>query len=37
VRRITVAGDVPVSIDGRLSRVIEGDATAFSSLDELIS
>jgi alpha-ketoglutarate-dependent sulfate ester dioxygenase len=37
VRRITVAGDVPVSIDGRRSRVIQGDASAFSSLDELIS
>jgi len=37
VRRITVAGDVPVSIDGEHSRVVQGDATAFSSLDELIS
>jgi taurine dioxygenase len=37
VRRITVAGDVPVSIDGERSRVIQGDASAFSSLDELIS
>jgi alpha-ketoglutarate-dependent sulfate ester dioxygenase len=37
VRRITVAGDVPVSIDGRRSIVIEGDASEFSSLDELIS
>jgi len=37
VRRITVAGDVPVSIDGERSRVIQGDASAFSRLDELIS
>lgn len=37
VRRITVAGDVPVSIDGETSRVIQGDATAYSRLDELIS
>ncbi|WP_374455931.1 TauD/TfdA dioxygenase family protein [Nocardioides sp.] len=35
--RITVAGDVPVSIDGRPSRVIHGDAEAYSRLDELIS
>lgn len=37
VRRITVAGDVPVGIDGRTSRVLEGDASAYSNLDELIS
>lgn len=37
VRRITVAGDVPVSIDGQHSRVIAGDANAYSRLDELIS
>jgi alpha-ketoglutarate-dependent taurine dioxygenase len=37
VRRITVAGDVPVGIDGRRSRVLEGDASAYSSLDQLIS
>lgn len=37
VRRITVAGDVPVSIGGERSRVLQGDASAFSSLDELIS
>ena len=37
MRRITVAGDVPVSIDGRRSRVLRGDATAYSRLDELIS
>ncbi len=35
--RITVAGDVPVSIDGRPSRVIRGNAEAYSRLDELIS
>jgi alpha-ketoglutarate-dependent sulfate ester dioxygenase len=37
VRRITVAGDVPVSIDGRTSEVLHGDAEAYSRLDELIS
>ncbi|MDO9458154.1 TauD/TfdA family dioxygenase [Nocardioides sp.] len=37
MRRITVAGDVPVSIDGRPSRVLRGDATAYSRIDELIS
>jgi taurine dioxygenase len=37
MRRITVAGDVPVSIDGRPSRVLRGDARAYSRLDELIS
>jgi taurine dioxygenase len=37
VRRITVAGDVPVSIQGEHSRVVQGDASSFSSLDELIS
>jgi taurine dioxygenase len=37
VRRITVAGDVPVSIDGRRSRVLSGDAEGYSRLDELIS
>ncbi|MFC7496829.1 MULTISPECIES: TauD/TfdA dioxygenase family protein [unclassified Nocardioides] len=37
VRRITVAGDVPVSIDGQHSRVVQGDASAYSNLDELIS
>lgn len=35
--RITVAGDVPVSITGQPSRVIRGDAEAYSRLDELIS
>jgi taurine dioxygenase len=37
VRRITVAGDVPVSIDGRRSEVVVGDAAAYSRLDDLIS
>jgi taurine dioxygenase len=37
VRRITVAGDVPVSIDGRRSVVRQGDASGFSDIDELIS
>ena len=35
--RITVAGDVPVSIDGRPSRVVRGNAEAYSRLDEMIS
>jgi taurine dioxygenase len=37
VRRITVQGDVPVSIDGRRSRVVEGSADVYNRLDELIS
>jgi len=37
MRRITVAGDVPVSVDGRRSLVLSGDAEAYSRLDELIS
>ena len=37
VRRVTVAGDVPVHPDGRRSVTIKGDATDFSSIDELIS
>ena len=36
VRRITVAGDVPVGLDGRTSRVVEGDAGVYNRLDELI-
>jgi alpha-ketoglutarate-dependent taurine dioxygenase len=36
VRRITVAGDVPVGIDGTTSRVLRGDAEAFSNIDSLI-
>jgi taurine dioxygenase len=37
VRRVTVAGDVPVSIDGRESRVLVGDSDAYTRIDELIS
>lgn len=37
MRRITVAGDVPVGTDGRHSRVLRGDAQAYSRIDELIS
>jgi alpha-ketoglutarate-dependent sulfate ester dioxygenase len=37
VRRITVQGDVPVSIDGRASKVVQGDAAVYNRLDELIS
>lgn len=37
VRRITVAGDVPVGIDGRRSVPRVGDADHYSSLDALIS
>ncbi|POM22798.1 putative dioxygenase [Actinomadura rubteroloni] len=32
LHRITVAGEVPVGIDGDVSTVIEGDASGFSSL-----
>jgi taurine dioxygenase len=37
MRRITVAGDVPVGIDGRRSVVIKGDAGGFSDIDHLIT
>jgi len=37
VRRVTVAGDVPVGIDGRASRVVAGDSDAYTRIDELIS
>lgn len=37
VRRITVQGDVPVAINGRSSRVIEGSSEVYNRLDELIS
>jgi taurine dioxygenase len=36
MRRITVAGDVPVGVDGRPSQVLSGDASAYARLDELI-
>jgi alpha-ketoglutarate-dependent sulfate ester dioxygenase len=32
LHRITVAGDVPVDLDGRPSSVIQGDASGFSSV-----
>ena len=37
VRRVTVAGDVPVGIDGRSSHVVAGDSGAYTRIDELIS
>jgi alpha-ketoglutarate-dependent sulfate ester dioxygenase len=37
VRRITVAGEVPVGIDGRRSVVLRGDANGYARIDELIS
>ena len=37
VRRVTIAGDVPVGIDGRASRVVVGDSDAYTRIDELIS
>jgi alpha-ketoglutarate-dependent sulfate ester dioxygenase len=37
VRRITVAGDVPMSVDGRRSVVRRGDAKSFSDIDALMS
>lgn len=37
VRRVTLAGDVPVSLDGRRSVVHRGDASGFSTIEELIS
>ena len=36
VRRITVAGDVPVGVDGRRSVVHAGDASVYANLDSLI-
>jgi taurine dioxygenase len=30
MHRVTVAGDVPVSVDGRLSVARAGDATAYA-------
>lgn len=32
LRRVTVAGDVPVGVDGRSSRVVSGDASSFSPI-----
>lgn len=37
VRRVTIAGDVPVSVDGRRSVLHEGDAEAYSRIDELVT
>ena len=37
MRRITVAGDVPVAIDGRRSEVISGDSGGYVDIDKLIS
>ncbi|WP_067432404.1 TauD/TfdA dioxygenase family protein [Nocardioides jensenii] len=37
VRRITVAGDIPVGIDGRRSIPITGDAGSFSDVSALVS
>lgn len=37
VRRVTVAGDVPVGIDGRHSVPLHGSADGYSNLDALIS
>ena len=32
LHRITVAGDVPVGINGEVSRVLVGDASGYSSI-----
>ncbi|MEV7429816.1 TauD/TfdA family dioxygenase [Nocardioides sp. NPDC092400] len=37
VRRVTLVGDVPVSVDGRSSRVVAGSSDAYARIDELIS
>src|SRR3954465_1189981 len=37
VRRVTVAGDVPRSIDGRSSVPLKGNADSFSTIEALIS
>jgi taurine dioxygenase len=36
VQRVTVAGIVPVGIDGRRSEALEGDSSAYTPRDELI-
>ena len=33
VRRITLAGDIPVSVNGEQSRVVSGDASDYSIVD----
>nr|WP_278259896.1 TauD/TfdA family dioxygenase [Nocardioides convexus] len=37
MRRITVQGAVPVGLDGRRSVVVQGDASAYTRIDESIS
>lgn len=37
VRRVTVAGDVPRSIDGRESKALQGNAEDFSTINALVS
>jgi taurine dioxygenase len=37
VRRVTLVGDVPVSIRGERSRVVAGSSDAYTRMDELIS
>jgi taurine dioxygenase len=37
VRRVTVAGEVPIGTDGQRSRVVRGDSDAYTRIDELIS
>jgi taurine dioxygenase len=37
VRRVTVAGDVPVALDGRRSVAIKGDSAEYLNLESLIS
>jgi len=37
VRRVTVAGDVPIGTDGQRSRVVVGDSDGYTRIDELIS
>lgn len=34
IRRVTLAGAVPTSVDGRKSRIVTGDASEFSVIDE---
>ena len=33
--RITLAGDIPVAVDGRRSRAVSGDASKYSPIDEV--
>jgi alpha-ketoglutarate-dependent sulfate ester dioxygenase len=33
MHRITLAGDIPVSVNGERSRVVSGDATDYSVID----